>query len=123
LNIGRHEVAFSTLPRGREQPRHFLIVDRLIQDLPSVRRWLGRRGGGIKRSPYASALPRSASVMFDGDFEAANEFMRLDGVRRALIAYWSDALLSLKDSGASSVFARFHDWNAVAQLNKKIVSS
>jgi hypothetical protein len=123
LNIGRHEVAFSTLPRADQSPVHYLMVDRLIEDLPAVRRWLGRRGGRIERNQYASALPRLASVRFEGDFEAANEFMRLQGVRRALIAYWSDALLSLKDSGASSVFARFHDWNAVAQLNKKIVSS
>lgn len=43
--------------------------------------------------------------------------MKLEGVRRALIAYWSEALIELKERNALSINAKHHNWNAVAELN------
>jgi hypothetical protein len=40
----------------------------------------------------------------------------LPGVRRALIAYWSEALADLRERQASSVYARNHSYNAVSAL-------
>ena len=60
--------------------------------------------------------------MFKGSFETANEFMCLDGVRRALIAYWNDALIRLKERNALSMFAKNHNWNAIAELHNRIVN-
>jgi hypothetical protein len=40
----------------------------------------------------------------------------LPGVRRALIAYWAEALADLRQRKAKSVFARYHSYDAVSQL-------
>jgi hypothetical protein len=41
INIGRHEVAFSTLRQGKTKlPVHSIVMDRLIYDFEDVRRWL-----------------------------------------------------------------------------------
>ena len=37
-------------------------------------------------------------------------------MRRALVAYWYDSLLSMRDRGARSIQARFHNHNAVQEL-------
>jgi hypothetical protein len=62
-------------------------------------------------------LPRSVSVIFEGTFEDVNGFLNLDGVRRALIAYWSEALIGLKEENKLSSYARYHDWNAIAEIH------
>ena len=56
-------------------------------------------------------------MYFTATFEEAQEFMKLEGVRRALIAYWSEALIELKERNALSINAKHHNWNAVAELN------
>lgn len=117
LNIGPHEVAFCTLPKPGQFPCHMILMDRLILDFPSVRTWLQDHRGEIIEKAYASALPRAASVPFQGTFQVAEEFMRLDGVRRALIAYWNEALIGLKESNKLSSYAKSHNWNAVARIN------
>lgn len=117
INIGPHEVAFSSLPHGAsEAPVHGIVLDRLIYDFPDVRRWIAHHRGGFQDDHYASALPRSALLSFKGTFRDAGEFLGLDGVRRALVAYWGEGLTDLKERGVSSVYARFHNWNAVAEL-------
>jgi hypothetical protein len=95
-------------------------MDRLIHDFPKVRRWVKKRGGGFRDGLYASALPRSVSVGFVSSFDDALEFLDLEGVRRALIAYWSENLTGLKERGVGSVFSRYHNWNAVAALRRRI---
>lgn len=115
ISIGRHEVAFATLP-GENEPRHHIVLDQLILDFPRVRTWLRARNGDIAESPYASALPRAVSVYFFGSFSDAAQLLQLDGVRRALIAYWAEALYGMKERDATSFFARFHDYNAVAEI-------
>lgn len=122
LNIGSHEVAFSTLPKKRELPLHMILMDKLILDFSLVKSWVCNHNGQIKEDAYASALPRSTSILFDGSFEDANEFFQLEGVRRALIAYWSEALIALKERKALSIFARHHNWNAIAGIHSRLIS-
>ncbi len=124
INVGTHEVAFSTLPFEAGGPsQHCLVVDALILDFVEVVDWVEQRGGGLEQSPYASALPRAVSVWFDAPFCDAELFFQLDGVRRALIAYWSEALLLLYQKGSSSMFARFHNHNAVSTLCRNLTGS
>ena len=120
INIGRHEVAFSTLSEKNEVPIHMILMDKLILDFEKVRKWIRDHNGEIVEDNYASALPRSASILFEGGFEAATEFLKLEGVRRASIAYWSEALIGLKDRSAQSLYARHHNWNAVAEIRSRL---
>jgi hypothetical protein len=119
INIGTHEVAFSTLKRMPEEISHMICMDGSILNSKPVKVWLKSHNGSIKRNNYSTALPRSVLVIFSGDFNAAEEFMRLDGVRRAVIAYWGESLLILKEKGGLSLHSRFHNYNAVAEINKK----
>ena len=97
-------------------------MDRLIYDFKEVSSWLEQRQGGFAEDNYATALYRSTSVFFEGNFDTAREFLSLNGVRRAIIAYWTEALIELQEKGTGSVFVRHHNWNAVAELKKRIAS-
>ena len=120
LNIGPHEVAFSTSKSQNGKQAHMILMDRLILDFPNVRDWLKSRNGQIEHDQYASALQRSTSVFFEGNFNTAVDFLNLTGVRRAMIAYWTEALISLQEKGVGSVYARHHNWNAVAELKCRL---
>jgi hypothetical protein len=54
-----------------------------------------------------------------GDFVDAREFLSLAGVRRAIIAYWNEALIQLQETGRSSLYGKHHNWNAVAEIKKR----
>ena len=120
LNIGSHEVAFSTLEKRGNLSIHMILMDKLILEFFEVREWLKQHNGFVNDSHYQTALPRAVLVFFEGNFEIAQHFLQLTGVRRALIAYWHDALFGLKDNERMSVYARFHNYNAVAKLNELI---
>jgi hypothetical protein len=77
--------------------------------------WIGVRGGEVRDADYASA-ERAVVINFEEDFANAEKVFNLPGVRRALIAYWSEALADLRERRASSVFARFHSYDAVSAL-------
>jgi hypothetical protein len=115
LNIGPHEVAFSTRKPDNGKFTHYLILDRLILDYPDTVIWIGLRCGEVQDADYASA-ERAVVISFQEDFASAEKFFSLPGVRRALIAYWSEALADLRERRASSVFARFHSYDAVSAL-------
>jgi hypothetical protein len=124
INVGPHEVAFSTLPRGHAgKPMHGIVMDRLIYDFPQALQWAKGHNGRIVDDAYVSAMPRSVEFFFDASFEEAASFLRFDGVRRALIAYWAEALIGLKERGVSSVFARFHNWNAIAEIRARAIGA
>jgi hypothetical protein len=124
INIGSHEVAYSSLPRGEvHKPVHAIVMDRLIYDFPKVASWVKARGGDFADDQYASALPRSVSVAFYGEFAEALAFLQLDGVRRALIAYWAEAIIGIQERGSMSVFSRFHNWNAVAEIRARLIGA
>jgi hypothetical protein len=122
LNIGSHEVAFATNRSNGQPPVHMIHMDRLIHDFEEVAFWVRKRSGGLVDDNYETGLYRSTSVFFEGDFDAAIEFLSLNGVRRAVIAYWSEALIELQEKGSTSVYSRHHNWNAVAELKKRIMS-
>ena len=65
---------------------------------------------------YASALPRATCLLYACEFAEAEKVLALDGVRRALIAYWTEALIGLRERGYLSLFARYHNYNAVARI-------
>jgi len=115
VNIGSHEVAFSTRTLMDGKFSHYLVLDRLIFDYPQTMLWLGKHGGNVQDAEYKAA-EHAVLVNFDEDFAKAERFFSRPGVRRALIAYWADALADLRERNAKSVFARFHSYDAVSQL-------
>jgi hypothetical protein len=115
LNIGPHEVAFSTRKPDQGKFTHYLILDRLILDYPETVIWIGLHAGEVEEAHYASA-ERAVTVSFREDFANAEKIFDLPGVRRALIAYWSEALADLRERQASSVYARYHSYDAVSAL-------
>jgi hypothetical protein len=122
INIGSHEVAFATAPKNNHRPIHMIHMDRLIHDFNDVSIWVKKQNGTLKDDIYATSLYRSTSVIFEGSFDVALEFLSLNGVRRAIIAYWTEALINLQEKEITSVFSRHHNWNAVAELKRRIVS-
>ena len=120
LNIGLHEVAFTTTPRNGHLPTHMIHMDQMVHDFDEVSSWIRSKSGFLEDDNYASGLYRSTSVFFKGGFDDALEFLSLKGVRRAMIAYWMEALIELQEKGSSSIHAQHHNWNAVAELKKRI---
>lgn len=123
LNIGSHEVAFATTPANDCAPVHMIHMDRLIYDFKDISTWVEKRNGSFVDDNYATALHRSTSVFFEGDFDTALEFLGLNGVRRAIIAYWTEALIELQENGNTSLHSKHHNWNAVAELKRRITSN
>jgi hypothetical protein len=115
LNIGTHEVAFSTFKPIDGKFEHYLILDRLILEYPETIIWIGKRDGEVQEASYASAR-RAVTISFHEDFANAERIFSLPGVRRALIAYWAESLADLRERKAKSVYARYHSYDAVSEL-------
>lgn len=115
LNIGPHEVAFSSKQSADGKFSHFLIMDRLILDYPETIIWIGKHDGEVQIAEYASAH-HAVSISFQEDFAKAERIFGLPGVRRALVGYWADALADLRERDAKSTYARYHSYDAVAEL-------
>ncbi len=115
LNIGPHEVAFSTLKPIDGKFEHYLILDRLILDYPETTIWIGKNDGEVQEATYASA-DRAVIISFREDFANAERIFGLPGVRRALIAYWAEALADLRERKTKSVYARYHSYDAISEL-------
>lgn len=122
LNIGPHEVAFATMPSHRALPVQMIHMDRMVRDFKEIEPWVKDRAGCLQDDNYASGLYRSTSVFFEGEFGTAREFLYLQGVRRAIIAYWTEALIGLQETRRSSLFSKHHNWNAIAELKKRILT-
>lgn len=120
INIGNHEVAFASMARPGEPSIHMIYMDQMIRDFREPMTWLKRRKGVLQDQRYTTALYHSTSVLFAGDFEDAIEFLSLKGVRRSIMAYWMDSLIELQTKNRQSLFGRHHDWNAVAELNRRL---
>lgn len=118
LNIDNHEVAFSGRRRKESLPFHNLVMDELVEHDLEVRSWMGRHSGEFYDPPYKNAFPRSVLLNFSAELDAASEFLTTGTVRRALLAYWYDYLLAKTDRGSRSMFARFHNYNAVSEIFK-----
>jgi hypothetical protein len=115
LNIGSHEVAFSTKSATEGNVQHFIVLDRLILEYPDTVIWIGNRDGSVDVAEYVAA-ERAVVVNFNESFANAERFFALPGVRRALIAYWAEALADLRQRKAKSVYARHHSYDAVSKL-------
>jgi hypothetical protein len=115
VNIGPHEVAFSVRKPVAGKFTHYLVMDRLILEYPDTIIWIGKRGGAVRDAEYVGA-DRAVTINFDEDFANAEKIFGLPGVRRALIAYWAEALADLRQRNAKSVYARYHSYDAVSQL-------
>jgi hypothetical protein len=85
LNIGSHEVAFSTKSATEGNVQHFIVLDRLILEYPDTIVWIGNRDGSVDVAEYVAA-ERAVVVNFNESFANAERFFTLPGVRRALIA-------------------------------------
>lgn len=120
LNIGRHEVAYSTFDlAGPGEPAdlaHMLLCDSLVCGDDEIADWVAQRDGRIEPSPYGSALDNAVCVSFFGTFEEVLGVLRLDGIRRGLIAYWFDALLRMRERNSRSFFAKHHNYSAVSAI-------
>jgi len=121
LSIGRHEVAFTTLPTKTQLPIHMIYMDKLVQDYEEPVAWLKAMGGSFSDEHYESSMGHSTGVFFSGSLEDGRTFLQLNGVRRAILAYWNDALVQLQEKNSLSLFARFHHWNAVAELRNRVL--
>ncbi|GEE00064.1 hypothetical protein nbrc107696_05100 [Gordonia spumicola] len=120
VNIGPHEVAYSTTPKpGQTRHRNVIVVDKLIRDYPDVKRWVRNHAGSIDDADYASQRDRATSIYFEGDLTEANELLALPGVRRSLIAYWTEGILELRETGRESRYKNSHNWNAAAELQRR----
>ncbi|MBS0617057.1 MAG: GIY-YIG nuclease family protein [Spirochaetes bacterium] len=120
INIGRHEVAFVTMPSHDNLRYHMIYMDELILDIKDVRRWVMKHDGDISRTVYSSSMPRGVSVGFHASFSETKRFLHLGGVRRAVVAYWHEGLISRKEREKSSPFVRYHHWNAIAEIRSRI---
>lgn len=120
LSIGPHEVAYSSTPkRGATDHWNFLMVDRLILDFPEVGAWVRARGGGIEEPWYETKRDRATVIRFRGTLTEGRELLTLPGVRRSLIAYWTEGLLEMREAGKDSPYKNSHQWNAVAELQRR----
>lgn len=120
LNMGSHEVAFSTLGKKDRKQVNMLMLDSMILDFPIVTKWLDNHCGKICTENYTTALPHSVSIYFEGTFSDALEIFSLEGVRRALIAYWYEFLIKKSEEDKLSTYERYHNYNALAQIMKKM---
>lgn len=118
INIGLHEVAFSTYKM--EYQDNMIFMDSLIANYDETVKWLEAHNGGFAKGHYKSALEGSLSVYFEGDFGTCHTFLKLPGVRRAVVAYWTEALLMLQEKNSRSINSRHHNYNAVAEIVRRI---
>lgn len=116
LNIGPHEVAFSSRSAVDDKFQHHLVLDRLILDYPDTIIWIGKNEGAVREAHYRSARERATVISFWEDFANAEKALKLPGVRRALVAYWAEGLAGLRERIAKSSYAGSHSYDAVARL-------
>jgi len=117
LNIDQHEVAFSQpSPNGGDLVLHRVVVDEMVRRDRTFRRMLRQFGGRISRVGYRSNWGAAVAVDFEVPFGSALSLFEHTAFRRALIAYWYDALLRMQSSQSRSLFARFHNYDAVSEI-------
>jgi hypothetical protein len=116
LSIRNHEVAYATLEGADGKVEIAVVVDRLISDYPESIAWLESAGGGVDCATYATQLDRAVVVWAKLPLQQAHHILGLKGLRRAMTAYWSEALILMSERQSRSLFARHHNYNAVAAL-------
>lgn len=117
INIDRHEVAFSQMLKDEEEwAFHAIIVDQMVTSDRALKKWLKSVDGWIEKTPYPSNWGNSRRVCFKASFDEALGLFQLPSFRRALIAYWYEALLRMEERQTRSLFARFHNYDATSEI-------
>lgn len=121
LNIDRHEVAFSQPIKGEETAVfHAIIVDHMIAKDKVLKTWLKSVDGWTARTPHATNWGNSRVICFACSFDECLGLFQIPSFRRALIAYWYDALLRMEMRQTRSLFARFHNYDATSEIFRHI---
>lgn len=119
LNIGTHEMAFSPENDGvYGGPCHYIAMDQLIFSYETTVNWIRQNGGEFIEANYKTAKVGLMLVAIKGPFSQATKLLSMPGVRRAIIAYWQDWLAEMRSRNTKSLFARFHNYEAVNRLSK-----
>lgn len=118
LNIGSHEVAFSTVSKKDRKQENYIVVDKMIfdPDFTELQNWILSHNGGIQEATYSTAKERAAAIHFECEFSEAIEIFKIQGFRRAVIAYWYDTLIDKANENKFSTYERYHNYNAVARI-------
>lgn len=120
INIGSHEVAFSSRPsKGEANHFNFLMVDRLVLDYPEVKKWAKAHGGNVRSVHYRTKRDRAVGIEYRGTLADSVELLKQPGLRRSLIAYWTEGLLEMRELKKQSSYKNSHQWNAVAELVRR----
>lgn len=124
INIGSHEVAFSTLNKNNCPQINYIVVDKMILDseYSEIRNWVLSHNGEVGKASYSTATERAMYVSFESDFKTAMELMSMKGFRRIVIAYWYDVLISKRNEKKLSTYEHFHNYNAVVRILEFIES-
>ncbi|MDG1470538.1 MAG: GIY-YIG nuclease family protein [Ascidiaceihabitans sp.] len=117
LNIDRHEVAFCMpIPGEPDIVHHSIIVDQMIAQDREFKNWLRDLGGWTEPVPHPSNWGNARKITLQATFEECLGLFANTGFRRALIAYWYEALLRMQERGTRSFFARFHNYDATSEI-------
>ena len=125
INIGSHEVAFSTFSKNDIKQLNYIVVDKMILDseFTEIRNWIQNHGGEIRKANYKTALNRAYYIFFRSDFDTACELFNLPGFTKLIISYWYDALISKRNDCKMSTYERYHNYNAVSKIISFIKTS
>jgi hypothetical protein len=116
LNIDRHEVAFAKPVNDSELHYFSIVVDCSVGRDREFKQKLKPLAGAIYRTPYLSNWGNAVSVNFEASFDEASRLFEVTAFRRALVAYWYDALLRMRDLGNRSLHAKHHNYGAVSEI-------
>lgn len=116
LNIDRHEVAFAQRIADSDIHNFSVVVDGSVGRDRDFKQKLKPLAGAIYRAPYPSNWGNAVSVSFQASFDHASRLFEVTAFRRALVAYWYDALLRMRDLGSRSLHAKHHNYGAVSEI-------
>lgn len=85
-------------------------------DFIELQKWVSTHNGGIQKAAYSTAKERAAAIYFECDFFEAIKIFKIQGFRRAVIAYWYDTLIDKINKNKFSTYERYHNYNAVARI-------
>jgi len=121
LNIDRHEVAYSAKTADKDDlVFHALTVDEMAADEPLVRDWVYKHGGDFFETSYPSNWGNSVTIEFSATFDESLTLFEITPFRRALIAYWYEALLRMQERQTRSLHARHHNYDATSEIFKHL---
>ncbi len=116
LNIDRHEVAFAQPLKDSEFRYFSIVVDESVRRDREFKKKLKPLAGTMSKTPYVSNWGSAISVNFAASFDEAARLFEVTAFRRALVGYWYDALLRMRDLGTRSLHAKHHNYGAVSEI-------